>query len=219
MIAKEILDNSIIPLITSNTGVEALSVMSENNIKHLPIVNESQLLGTISEDDIMENEIMEPIGSYNLKLTKAFSQDDDHIFEILQLLANNQLTSIPVVDKNLNYIGVISQHALINFFAHSYSFKDPGSIVVIKMEERDYSLGEISRVIELENVRILSTFITYAEDKLHIYLTMKLNTQDLTNILTTLRRYNYEIYSSFTEADFIDNLKERYDAFMSYLNV
>jgi acetoin utilization protein AcuB len=219
MVAKEILDNSIIPLLTSNTGVDALSVMSENNIKHLPIVNEKQLLGTISEDDIMENDIMEPIGSYNLKLTKAFSQDDDHIFEILQLLANNHLTAIPVVDKNLNYIGVISQQALINFFAQSYSFKDPGSIVVIKMEERDYSLGEISRVIELENVRILSTFITYADDKSSIFLTMKLNTQDLTNILTTLRRYNYDIYSSFTEADFIDNLKERYDALMSYLNV
>jgi acetoin utilization protein AcuB len=219
MIARDILDNHIAPLRTSSSGEDALHSMSEAMIRHLPIVNEEQLLGTLSEDDILDHDIMEPIGSYDLSLQKAFVQEDDHIFEIIQVLASNNLTAIPVVDKQLNYLGTITQHGLIRYFANSYSFKDPGSIIVLRMADRDYSLAEIARLVEMDNARILSTFITEGKEEGNILLTLKLNTQNLTTILATLRRFNYDIYSSFTELEYLDALKERYDALMAYLNV
>jgi CBS domain-containing protein len=219
MIARDILDNHIASLKTSSSGEDALHIMSEAMIRHLPIVNEEQLLGTLSEDDILDHDIMEPIGSYGLTLEKAFVQEDDHIFEIIQVLANNNLTAIPVVDKQLNYLGTITQHGLIRYFANSYSFKDPGSILVLRMADRDYSLAEVARLVEMDNARILSTFITEGKEEGTILLTLKLNTQNLTTILATLRRFNYDIYSSFTELEYLDALKERYDALMSYLNV
>jgi acetoin utilization protein AcuB len=219
MVARELIENALIPLKTSSTGEDALHIMSELFIKHLPIVNNKQLLGTISEDDVMDNNIMEPLGSYGLSLEKAFVKEDDHIFEILQVMAINNLSAIPVIDKGLQYLGLITQQSIIKYFASSYSFKDPGSILVLRVAERDYHLSEIARIIELEKARILSVFLTYNEQEETILLTLKISTQDLSPILATLRRYNYEIYSSFTEEGFIDALKERYDGLMAYLNV
>ncbi len=219
MIAREIMDDLIVPLKTSQLGEDALQCMSDAYIRHLPIVNDQQLLGTLSEDDILDHDMMEPIGSYDLSLSQAFVSENDHIFEILQILDSHQLTAIPVVDSEHNYLGTISLQALIRFFAQSYSFKDPGSIIVLNIPERDYVLSEIARLAETENARIMSTFITRGKEEGNILVTLKINTQHINPLIATFRRFNYDVYSSFTEPEYLDSLKERYEGLMSYLNV
>jgi predicted transcriptional regulator len=219
MVAREIIDNLIAPLKTSETGEYALQCMSDACIRHIPIVNDKLLLGTLSEDDILDHDMMEPIASYSLTLNQAFVREEDHIFEIIQALAEQQLTAIPVVDSEYNYLGTVSLQSLIRCFAESYSFKDPGSIIVLNIPERDYVLSEIARLAETENARIISTFITRGKEEGSILVTLKLNTQHISALLATFRRFNYDVYSSFTEPEYLDSLKERYEGLMSYLNV
>lgn len=219
MIARDLIERELTPLKTSNTGEDALALMSEHNIRHLPIVNNEQLLGTICEDDVMDHDILEPVGSYLLSLNKAYVQEEDHLFEIIQLIAHENLTAIPVVDKKHNYLGIITQGNLLQYFAKSYSFKDTGSIVVLRMPIRDYSLAEIARIIESENAKILATFLTVDQRDEYLFVTLKISTHNLTPIISSLRRFEYDVYSSFTELEYIDTLKERYDALMSYLRV
>jgi len=219
MIAAKILNNSITPVKTSNTGEEALAMMSEYFVRHLPIVNEDQLLGIVSEDDILDHDIMEPIGSYHIPLIKTFAREKDHVFEVLQLLANYDLSAVPVVDERQIYQGSITQQAIIKYFSESFSFSDPGSILVLDMPERDYYLSEIARIVENENAKILSAFVTRDKDEEPLYLTLKINVQEISAVVAALRRYDYNVNSFFTEMAFIDTLKERYDALMAFLNV
>ena len=53
MIAEKIISTAILPLKTSDTGNDALTIMEDFFVRHLPIVNDKQLLGVISEDDIL----------------------------------------------------------------------------------------------------------------------------------------------------------------------
>jgi acetoin utilization protein AcuB len=216
MIAAKILNNSITPVKTSNTGEEALAMMSEYFVRHLPIVNEDQLLGIVSEDDILDHDIMEPIGSYHIPLIKTFAREKDHVFEVLQLLANYDLSAVPVVDERQIYQGSITQQAIIKYFSESFSFSDPGSILVLDMPERDYYLSEIARIVENENAKILSAFVTRDKDEEPLYLTLKINVQEISAVVAALRRYDYNVNSFFTEMAFIDTLKERYDALMAF---
>ena len=193
--------------------------MNVYHVKHLPIVNNEKLLGTISEDDILGHELTEPIGSYGLSLLKGFVNKEDHLFEVMGKMAEYKLTTIPVIDDDDTYLGAITQEELIHFYADSFSFKEPGSILVLEMHKRDYSLAEISRIIESENIAILSTFLTTKPDTEQVFVTLKINSQDAKHAIATLQRYDYTIRASFTEATFVQNLKERYDALMSYLNV
>lgn len=189
------------------------------HVKHLPIVNNEQLLGVISEEEILNHDLNEAIGSYALTMRKPYANAEDHMFEVMSIMAENHLTVIPVVDENQDYIGLITQDDLIQFYAKSFSFTENGSILVLKTRKRDYSLAEISRIIEMENATILSSFLTKSPNSDEILVTLKLNIQDLQHIIATLKRYEYTIKATFAETEYMDTLKERYDSLMHFLNV
>ena len=219
MIATELVSKTLAPLRTSDTGEQALTIMNIYHVKHLPIVNNEQLLGIISEDDILQNSLTEPIGSYDLSLYNAYAHQKDHLFDIMANLAENKLTVVPVIDDDENFIGLITQEDLIHFYANSFSFKEPGGILVLEMNKREYSLADISRIVEAENASILSSFLTSNVDSPSVLVTLKINKHDLQHVIAALERYGYGIKASFMEEEYIDGLKERYDAFMKYLSV
>ncbi|MEL6924123.1 MAG: CBS domain-containing protein [Bacteroidota bacterium] len=189
MIAGSLYTRNIIPLRTSDTGREALSTMNEFNVSHLPIVNNEQLLGLISEDDIVNNNIDEAVGSYQLSLHKYYVNEQDHIYEVMRLLGEYQLSVIPVVDVENNYLGLIFQDDLLEFFANAASFSEPGAIIVLEMNRRDYSLSEISRIVESENAAVLSAFVTSNLQTGIIDVTIKVNRQEIQSIIATFEAF------------------------------
>lgn len=218
MIAANLLTDSIVPLRTSDTGDDALSIMSDFYVKHLPIVNNTQLLGLISEEDILENDVNEAVGSYPIAKRRFFVRNNDHLYEVMRLLAEFKLTVVPVVDEQDNYLGMISQEDLLNYFATTASFAEKGSIIVLEMQRRDYSLAEIARIAESENANIISSFISTSEDS-KIDVTLKINLQSIHGLLAAFDRFGYVVKASFNEEDYLDTLRERYDALMMFLNV
>lgn len=219
MIASELISQVLSPLRTSDTGEQALAMMSIYHVKHLPIVNNEELLGTISEEDILSANMDEPIGSYGLSLSRAHVNQRDHLFEVMGKMADFDLTTIPVVDDKKTYLGVITQEELMQFYAKSFSFTEPGSILVLEMERHNYSLAEISRLIEAESIRILSTFLTKSPDSETVYVTLKIGVGDAQRAKTTLERHDYFVKASFVEETFVEDLNEHYDSLMHYLNV
>jgi len=219
VIAKELISSAVLPLKTSDTGEDALQIMNDFNVRHLPIVNKDELLGLCSEDDIYAHDTEEPVGSYALEIAKTSVHEHDHIFEIMSLMAEYHLSSIPVVDDEQVYVGIITLEDLLIYYASSFSFKEPGSIIVLKMHKQDYSLSEISRLIEMEQAAILSTFISNIPESLNILVTIKVNKQEIGAILQTFERFEYEVYATYTESSYVNNLKERYDMLISYLNI
>ena len=219
MVAENLISSAVLPLRTSDTGKMALASMENFNVRHLPIVNDHQLLGVISEDDILVHNVNEPIGSYQLSLIKAFIKKSDHIYEVMRLLADFQLTIVPVVDDLGDYTGMVSLEDVLNYFAKTAAFSDSGSIVVLEFQQRSYSLAEIARLVEAEGATILSTFVTSHPDSSLVEVTLKIDRQDIHNILAAFERFGYVIKASFNEDEYLESLQERYDALMSYLNV
>ncbi len=219
MIAANLLSHSIVPLKTSDTGQEALSIMSDFYVKHLPIVNNKQLLGLLSEDDILDHDIEEAVGSFRLSMQRPYVKGTDHIFEVIRTMSEFNLTVIPVVDQEDNFLGLISQDDLLKFFAGIGSFTEPGSIIVFEMNKQDYSLTEIARIVESENATILSSFITTNLNSSKMDLTIKVNRLDIQGIVKTFERFDYQIKASFQEADYFETFKDRYQSLMTYLNI
>jgi CBS domain-containing protein len=219
MIASELISQILSPLRTSDSGDQALAMMSIYHLKHLPIVNSEELLGTISEEDILFADMDEPIGSYDLTLSRAHVNQSDHLFEVMGKMADYKLTAIPVVDDENKFLGVVTQDELMQYYAKSFSFAEPGGILVLEMARRDYSLAEISRIIETESIRILSTFLTKSPDQDVVYVTLKISSGDAERAIQALQRHDYEIKASFKEETYIEDLKEHYDSLMNYLSV
>ncbi len=219
MIASKIISHIISPLRTSDTGDEALTIMNVYQVKHLPIVNNESFLGIISEDDILNNDMNEPIGSYRLSLMNPFVFESDHVFDVMKKIAQSKLTTIPVIDETENYIGLITLEDVVTFYAHSFSFNESGGIIVIEVHRNNYSMAEIARIVESSNAVIINSFITSVPESNELLVSLKLNTNELAGIISAFQRFDYVVNSSFTEIEEYDNMKERYDSLMKYLSI
>jgi predicted transcriptional regulator len=220
MLARELISDVVTALKTSDSGTKALSWMEVFRIKHLPIVNHREFLGLISDSDIYDmNDPDEPIGAHELSLEKPYVNEDQHIYEVIELLARLQLTLVPVLNHEKQYLGVITQEGLTRKFAHLSALQQPGGILELEMRQIDYSLAEISQIVESNNGRILSLYVATSEDNLRLRVTLKINLTDMTSILATLNRYNYNVVSSHLSDEDLDEFyQERFDGFLKYLN-
>ena len=220
MLAGELISDVVTALKTSDSGTKALSWMEVYRIKHLPIVNHREFLGLISDADIYDlNNPDEPVGNHNLSLKKPYVNENQHIYEVIELLSRLELTLVPVLNYDKQYLGVITQEELTQRFAHLSAMQQPGGIIELEMVEHDYSLSEISQIVESNNAKILSLYVASSEDNSKLRVTLKINFTDLTSIMETFNRYNYTIVSSHTNDEDMDEFyQDRFDVFLKYLN-
>jgi len=221
MVAKDLISEVIPSLKTSDLGQTALNWMEIFKISHLPIVNNQEFLGLISDTDIYDmNQPNEPIGNHALTLYKPFVTTEQHVFEVIGLASRLKLSVVPVLDSKNNYKGVITSNDLIRHIAGISSLDQPGGIIVIEVVDRDYSLSQIAQIIESNNVKILSMYITSSPGSTKLEVTLKVNTGDLASVIRTFERYNYEVKTWVTDNDSMDRFySERFDLLMKYLNI
>lgn len=219
MLAKELISQVIMPLHTSDTGEEALSMMHVYHVRHLPIVNQTQFLGVIAEEDILVQALGEPIGSYRLSLLNPVCRENDHLFDVVARIGKYQLTILPVVGEEGEYLGLITMEAILHYFATQFAFTEPGSILVLESTRLNFSLAEVARIAESEEISILASFVHSVTDSTRIYITLKVNRQSLAGFRATLERFGYTVSATFAESTYPEYLRERYDGLMSYLGV
>jgi len=217
--AESLITDAIVPLRPSDTGEEALGVMNDFYVRHLPIVEAGELKFVVSEDDILDADALEAIGTYRLPQQPPSVFPDDHLYDVMRMLVEYKLTVVPVINREGAYLGMITNEDLLRFFAESSTFRDPGSIVILDMGRHDYSLSEIARIVESEGAIILSSFVRTFEDTNRVEVTIKVNSQSIAATLATFERFNYSVKASFNEKQLQDSLRERYDSLMNYLNV
>jgi predicted transcriptional regulator len=221
MVAKDLISEVIPSLKTSDLGQTALNWMEIFRVSHLPIVNNQEFLGLISDADIYDmNQANEPIGNHELALIKPFIYSEQHIFEVIGLASRLKLSVVPVLDRKNHYLGVITTNDLIRHIAGISSMDQHGGIIVLDLVERDYSLTQIAQIIESNNIKILSMYITSPPESTRLEVTLKVNATDLTSVIRTFERYNYEVKTWVTTNDSMESLySERFDLLMKYLNI
>ena len=220
MRAADLITHSVPVLKKTDTGSFALHTMADHHLSQLPIVQSEKLLGLVREEDILNHHNNDAkLQEMKLKLLKPFIHDYEHIFEVLKVSSELKLKVIPVVDKDENYMGSITLEDLMNYFARETDILEPGAIVVLEIAVGDYSLADIARIIEQESAKILCVFAGTDKEKTKIELTLKLNVSDIQGIIQSLQRHSYVIKDSYQEPEYFEDLKDRYDSLMDYLDV
>jgi acetoin utilization protein AcuB len=221
MLAKDLISDVVPALRTSDTGQKALYWMDIFRISHLPIVNNEDFLGLISDKDIYDlNMVEEPIGNHTLSLFSAHVKHNQHIYEVMDIAASLKLSVVPVLDHNNHYLGLITLTDLLYFFSNMAAIKQPGGIIVLELNANDYSLSQIAQIVESNDAKVLSVYVTSHTESTKTEVTVKINRKDLTSVVQTFERYNYNIKASFMDEDDMNSLYEnRYDSFMRFLNI
>lgn len=220
MRASELITEEIPPLLDSDTGEKALIWMEEFKVKHLPVLKQGNYVGILSEDDVLDKaDVLNTLDQLFQHLPRPFVYQDEHIYHVLARIAEFKLSAIPILDREENYLGCTTVHHLLTLIANTGSIKEMGGIIVLEITATDYSLAEISQIVESNEARILSSFIMSSPDSTKLEVTLKINQVDLGRIMRTFERYDYVIKDSFQRSSFEDDLQFRYDTLMKYLNL
>jgi acetoin utilization protein AcuB len=219
MQAIELIADAIPPVHTSDPVQKVIDRMVEFRVRHLPIVNEEQFLGLVSENDLIEvSDYQTAIGALPLSLVNPYVREDQHIYDVIRLFSEQQLTVVPVLDARNNYLGVISIDIMTEYFARLTSVSEPGGIIVLEIGNKNNSLAHMAQIVESDNAQILSSYVRTFPDSTKIEVTLKVNKVDISAIIATFMRYEYNVKATFNNSG-DDDSQDRYDSLMNYLNV
>lgn len=221
MLAKDLFSDTVSPVKTTDTGSTALALMEELKVAHLPVVNCEKLLGVIADTDIFSlDNIDEPLGNQKLSLIRPYVLQTQHFYDVIRLATAEKLSLIPVTDEKGIYLGSITLTRIIAMMADMSAVSQPGGIIVLEVSDHDYSLSEIARIVESNDARVLSSYITSFPESTRLEVTIKVNRIDVSPIIQTFNRFNYVITASFSEESQLGELlAKRYESLMNYLNV
>lgn len=219
MIAAQLISDAIPPIKTSDTIQKVEDRMAEFRLNHLPIVNETQFLGLISDEDIIEiPDYDTSVGNVNLSLINPFVYQDQHIYEVIRLFYEQKLTAVPVLDSSMSYLGLISINTLAEYFAKITSVAEPGGIIVLEISNRNNSLSHIAQIVESNNAQILSSYVDTVANSTKLEITIKVNKTDISQIIASFLRYDYTVKATFNHLQRDHDSKDRFDSLMNYLS-
>ncbi len=219
MIAEELISYEIPPLKPSDTGNKVLQWMEEFKVKDMVVVKSKKYIGLIEETDLLDrNNLEDKLETYALNLKKPFVFKHQHIFDVIGRFVENDVDVIPVLGENEEYLGLITAKKILQFLAEIVSVANVGSIVSLELNMIDYSMVEIAKIVESDDAKILTSFITSHQDSTKIEVTLKINKTDINRILRSFERFNYVVTASYNESEYHQDLKNRYDEFMRFLN-
>lgn len=219
MRAADLINDEIPTLEGGDNGLFAMQLLDEYKMKQLPVADGNEFLGLISDSAVLELDNPESALRDNLGILQmVYVQQDQHVYDVIRAAAEFQLSSVPILSNENKYMGVISIYCLIRELSNLASVGQPGGIVVLELNQKDYSLAEIARIVEGNDAKILSANVTSVQDSQKLELTLKLNLTNIDAVIQTFNRYDYIISASYHESEYDEMLKNRYEELMRYLN-
>ena len=194
--------------------------MEENNLTQLPLVLEDKYLSLVQEADVLDltnTDILLDTSDFLDYKPAVFA--GGHPFEALRVVHQENLSIVPVIDKENNYLGAITRDDLLKYIAENSGLDTPGGILVLEIEPRNYSLHEIARICESEDVIIISTQLFTNRESGKIEVTLKTNRTDLQGVVQSFERHNYIVKEVFGEQSMHDDMLDRYKTLMNYINM
>ena len=214
------------PLRVNDTVEHAIGLLLEFRVLHLPVVaGDGYLVGVISENQLLDAPGPDSAIENLLSLEPISVLPDTHIFDATKVIVDHTLTTLPIADGTGKYLGLVKRHSIFEQFARMLSTQEPGAIIALEVDQRDYSLAQLAYHIEQNDVRILSTATEHpavsgsALENGKIKVTLKLNVSDTARVRHILEHYGYRVIACFSDDQNDDEFRDRIQEFMRYLEV
>lgn len=220
MHAIDLITPDIPPLKPQDDVSRALDWLEEFKVSHLPVVDEGRLVGLVRDQDLVDRG--DPRGTVNGVMEKVevpFIRGNQHIYDAMKLFSERGLTVVPVLDEMGMYLGAITEHEALKRLSEVVNINEPGSIVVLEMNQVDYSLHQIARIVEGNDAKVLSVYSHTLPDSNRLEVTLKINREDISDILQSFERYEIMVKTTYQGSRFHDDLRGRYDELMRFINL
>lgn len=214
----EYITNDFKAIDSQDTISSVQTFFDDLHFSHFPIIEEGIYIGSIAAEDIETFDFDKKVTDYRFTLEGFFARTNTIWLDVLEVFAKNHTNLVPVLDENNTYVGYYEIEDIMKFFHETPFLKEPGAIIIVKKPISEYSMSQITQIVESNNGKVLGVFISEADGN-SVEVTLKISLGAMNEIIQTFRRYDYEIMSEHQEDNYINNLKERSDYLDKYLNI
>jgi predicted transcriptional regulator len=199
---------------------QALQLMNDNQVAHLPIVDGDKFIGIISEDDLLlSDNDNAPLSELQQSFASTSVKSDEHFLRAIQVAAENGLSVVPIVDNENDITGVVAYNDLLKYASEFMSLHEPGGLIVLEMGSNQYSFNEISKILETNDAQITQLNTLNNQETGIMRVTIRNNKPDVSDIVAAFQRYEYDVKYYFGEELYANELRSNYDNLMNYLKI
>lgn len=220
MHAQDLIAPDLPPLRVQDDIGRALDWMEEFKVSHLPVVENMRLVGWVTDRELVDrNDPLGTVGGVMERVEIPFVRAGQHIYDVVRLFSERGLTVVPVLDDLGQYLGAVHEHATLRALSQLMGIEEPGSVVVLEMNQNDYSLNLIARIVEGEDARLLSVYSHNLPDSMRMEVTLKINREDISAVLRSFERYDIFVRTTYQTSKLHEDLRGRYEELMRYINL
>ncbi len=222
MLISDILDKKTLPIRASDSVAEGMKSLLDQQKETLPVIDftTKKLVGEVTLD-VLSREKPDSISVLNKTERKPDTlRLGQHILEAAGVMMRSGKQMMTVTDDENNYLGTVTLEELRKNITGIMNAEDVGSVIVIELNERDFSIMDIVRIIELEGVKILGLGVespTITESRFRI--TIKLSQIEISSVVRSLERYGYIITNQTKTETRDEELHDRADELFRYLGI
>lgn len=218
MLTRDLISNSI-PYLHPNDKVHrALQLMNEYHVAHLPVVENEKYLGVVSEEQLLESDEEETIKAFPVADGTTSVQAKDHFLKAIQSAVTHKLSIVPVVEEKA-LVGIVTYNDLLRNASEFMNLNEPGALIVLEIDNKNYSFNEINRIVESNDAQI-TQLNTYTDPETGIMqVTIRVSKLEVSDILATFQRYEYTVKYYFGEELYENELRTNFDNLMNYLKI
>jgi len=220
MLTRELLSQTLPYLHLTDKVYQALQLMNDNNVTHLPIVDGEKFIGTISEADLLqsENDHTE-LSALQQSFSDISVKEEDHFLKAVQLAAESGMSVVPVLNEENELVGTVAYNELLKFSSDFMSLSEPGGLIVLEMESNQYSFSEISKIAETNDAQITQLNTSNDAETGMMEVTIRINKPEVSDIVAAFQRYEYNVKYFFGEELYANDIRSNYDNLMNYLKI
>ena len=215
---SEYINNDFKPFSNTDMVTEIQDFFSEGTYSHFPVLENDVYVGSISAVDAETFEDNRPVTDYRYALEGFFVRTSMSWLDVLEVFARSNANIVPILDDINKYVGYYEITDIIKFLNETPFLKETGGIIVVEKPVADYSMSQITQIVESNNGKLLGVFVSQADAE-KVQITIKTTLGAINEIIQSFRRYNYEIISEHHEDDYLNTLKERSEYLDKYLNI
>ncbi len=183
--------SKVVEKFSNNISIDSLVILRSDQTLYNIILREE----LTNFKDISENtkiyEIIDPV--------EFFLYDDDLIEDAVNIMSENKIKTLPVVDVEMYPLGLFGFYQLIKAFQSVAAMDEPGTKVMIILDDLPGQLNTLLNVLSKENVNILS-LITNKLDNKKRSVTLKFNVKNV-NLISEIFEKNDLDYETIFEED------------------
>ncbi len=219
MLISQLLNTGFPSLNIADKASFALQLMDDYDVLHLPVLSNDKFVGIVAKDDLLDADETDTHLSSPELLQQLSIKNEEHFLGALKLIANNELTLLPVVNNQMELVGVVLSKDLFKTVTLFLGIEEKGGLIVLETDKRNFSFGELSRLVET-NDSYITQLNTYTEASTGLLvITLKINKIEVSDIVATFQRFDYVVRYFFGEEEYANELKENYQHLISYLNM